>query len=211
MATESREAPIDSGGTSQPFSYVLQDWRTNGGNQFARMVLITYRIGHLLAASDMPAPAKTPLKLVHRCVNALVLKVINAGYIQPQAQIGPRLWLPNGLNGVFINKRCRIGKDVAIYQQVTLGDNFGAGDGAAPTIGDEVVIGAGAKVVGGVSIGDGAVVGANSVVSKDIPAGTVAVGIPARFMKLSKSDARIVAETGALPEGEIVESGQPVL
>jgi serine O-acetyltransferase len=86
---------------------------------------------------------------------------------------------------------------------VTLGDNFASGTGAAPTIGDGVVIGAGAKVVGGVVIGPRAVIGANTVVSKDVPADTVAVGIPARILRLSRSDAEAVAQTGAVPDPEL--------
>ena len=87
-----------------------------------------------------------------------------------------------------------------IYQQVTLGNNFANRPKEAPTIGDQVVIGAGAKVVGGVTIGERAVIGANSVVSKDVPPDSVAVGVPARILRLNDRDAAKVARTGAVPE-----------
>jgi len=168
--------------------------------------MVIFRIGHLISESDMSPVVRLPLKWTHRLVNAFVLKVVNSGYIQPLAEIGPNLRLPNGLNGVFINKRCRIGSDVVIYQQVTLGDNFGVDGGAAPTIGDEVVIGAGAKVVGGVTVGDRAVIGANSVVSKDVPADAVAIGIPARIIRMSSSEIGSRVEEGTpsrlhIPQG----------
>ncbi len=183
--------------------YVLQDWEVNRSNQFSRTVLITYRVGHLIAESSLPAAVKLPLRIMHRVLNAFVLKVVNAGYIQPFAEIGPGLRLPNSLNGVFINRHARIGANVVIYQQVTLGNNFANRPKEAPTIGDQVVIGAGAKVVGGVTIGDRAVIGANSVVSKNIPPDSVAVGVPARILKLSDRDAEHVALTGALPETRV--------
>jgi serine O-acetyltransferase len=165
---------------------VFQDWGANRENQFSRSALVTYRLGHLIAKSSLPVTVKGALRLIHRVLNAFVLKVINAGYIQPLAEIGPRLRLPNGLNGVFINRYCKIGSDVVIYQQVTLGANFEPEGREAPTVGNGVVIGAGAKVIGGVTVGDRAVIGANSLVSKDVPPDTVAIGIPARIVRLGR-------------------------
>jgi serine O-acetyltransferase len=184
-------------------SYVFQDWRANRANQFSRAVMVTYRVGHLIGDSSMAQPVKTVLSLAHKVVSAFVLKIVNAGYIQPQAEIGPGLRLPHGLNGVFINRNARIGADCVIYQQVTLGDNFATGGWEAPTLGDRVVIGAGAKVVGPVFVGDQAMVGANSVVSKDVPAGTVAVGVPARILQLSKLDAERLVSPGSVAETAI--------
>ena len=206
MAANGRGVKVGPTSKGQGFGYVFQDWGANTANQFSRAVMITYRVGHLIVNSSVTPLVRVPLIWAHRIVNAFVLKVVNAGYIQPKAQIGPRLQLPNGLNGVFINRHCVIGADVTIYQQVTLGDNFASGTGAAPTIGDGVVVGAGAKVVGGVVIGPRAVIGANSVVSKDIPADTVAVGIPARILKLGTDEAEAVIRTGALPDSELTPS-----
>jgi serine acetyltransferase len=163
--------------------YVFQDWRTNRRNQFSRSVLVTYRVGHLIAKSRLPSTVRVPLWMLHRLINAFVLKVVNGGYIQPLAEIGPGLELPNGLNGIFIAAEARVGANAIIFHQVTLGQNPPTGSAAAPTIGDDVVIYAGAKVIGGVEVGDRAVIGANSVVAKDIPADALAVGVPARVIR----------------------------
>lgn len=72
-----------------------------------------------------------------------------------------------------------IGENCHIYQQVTIGNE----KGGCPTIGNNVIIYAGAKVIGGISIGDDVVIGANSVVTKDIPSHSIVVGIPARIIK----------------------------
>lgn len=77
-----------------------------------------------------------------------------------------------------------LGRDVVLYQQVTVGvDPFAKGTYRSGRIGDRVVIGAGAKVIGDVTIGDDAVVGTNAVVVEDVPACATAVGVPARVIE----------------------------
>lgn len=88
--------------------------------------------------------------------------------------------LPHGLVGIFIHPSAKIGKNVTIYQQVTIGEN-GFGSKAA-VIGDNVVIGSGAKIIGPVNIGDNVIVGANAVVTKDISKNQVVGGIPAKIL-----------------------------
>ncbi len=99
-------------------------------------------------------------------------------HVSPAAEIGAGLRLPHA-TGIVIGIGARIGERVTIYQNVTIGTREGGGD-SYPTIGNQVVIYAGAVIVGGLKIGDGAVIGANSVVLSDVPAGAVAVGAPAR-------------------------------
>lgn len=82
-------------------------------------------------------------------------------------------------NGIVIHPKAIIGPNCLIFQQVTIGS---CGDTKVPTIGGHVDIGAGAKVLGGITIGNHAVIGANAVVLIDVPEGRTAVGIPARII-----------------------------
>lgn len=100
--------------------------------------------------------------------------------IHPAATIGRRLFIDHGI-GVVIGATAIVGDDVTIYQQVTLGGVSLSSGKRHPTIGNGVVIGAGARVLGDIHMGDSAKVGANSVVVKPVPAGCTAVGIPARI------------------------------
>lgn len=91
--------------------------------------------------------------------------------------IGGGLLIPHP-NGIVIHPGASIGPNCLIFQQVTVG----TGKGGVPKIGGHVDIGAGARILGGVTIGDHARIGANAVVLTDVPAGAVAVGIPARIL-----------------------------
>ncbi len=99
--------------------------------------------------------------------------------IHPGARIGRRLVIDHGL-GIVIGETAELGDDILIYQQVTLGGTSLVGGKRHPTIGNGVILGAGAKVLGPIVLGDGARVGANAVVISDVPAGATVVGIPAR-------------------------------
>lgn len=94
--------------------------------------------------------------------------------ISPLADIGPGLAVMHSV-GIVIGPQVRVGRNLQIYQGVTLGDGPRPGQ---PTIGDDVVIGAGAAILGGVSIGDRVVIGANTVVTQDVPDDSVAAGSP---------------------------------
>ena len=102
--------------------------------------------------------------------------------IHPAATIGKRVFIDHGV-GVVIGETAVIGDDVVIYQQVTLGGvNLVCGK-RHPTIEDNVVIGAGSKILGDITVGKNSKVGANSVVIKDVPSDSTAIGIPARVIK----------------------------
>lgn len=102
-----------------------------------------------------------------------------------EAQIGGGLRMPHPI-GIVIGDKTRIGSRAYIMQGATLGGVAGkrAADGSSqPRLGDDVLIGAGARVLGPVTVGSGSIIGANAVVTSDIPADSVAVGIPARVIK----------------------------
>jgi serine O-acetyltransferase len=100
--------------------------------------------------------------------------------IHPGAKIGKRLFIDHGL-GVVIGETAVVGDDCTIYHDVTLGGHHGGkGQKRHPSIGNHVLIGTGAKILGNITIGDYANVGANSVVVKDVDAHTTVVGIPAK-------------------------------
>ena len=113
--------------------------------------------------------------------------------IHPGAKIGRRLFIDHGM-GVVIGETTTIGDDCIIYHGVTLGATDCDAPKRHPDVGDRVLIGAGAKILGPISIGSGAKVGANSVVLKSVPAGAPAVGIPARILiqKNEESEVRFL-------------------
>lgn len=99
--------------------------------------------------------------------------------IHPAAVVGRRLIIDHGM-GVVIGETAIIGDDVYLYHQVTLGGTSSERGKRHPTVGNNVIIGAGAKVLGDILVGDNARVGANAVVVQPVPAGVTVVGIPAR-------------------------------
>ena len=103
--------------------------------------------------------------------------------IHPGAQIGDGVFIDHGM-GVVIGETAEVGDGCTIYQGVTLGGtSLAKGAKRHPTLGRNVVVGAGAKIRGGFVVGDGAAVGSNAVVTKPVPAGATAVGIPARIIQ----------------------------
>ena len=99
--------------------------------------------------------------------------------IHPAARLGRRLVIDHGM-GVVIGETAEIGDDCYLYHQVTLGVARAAGGKRHPTVGNNVIIGAGAKVLGPIRVGDNARVGSNAVVLDNVPDNTTVVGIPAR-------------------------------
>ncbi|MCX7706193.1 MAG: serine O-acetyltransferase [bacterium] len=103
--------------------------------------------------------------------------------IHPGAKIGRRFFIDHGM-GVVIGETSEIGNDVLLYQGVVLGGTSLEKKKRHPTVRDNVVIGAGAIVLGAIEIGEGAKIGAGSVVIKDVPPGATVVGVPARVAGL---------------------------
>lgn len=108
--------------------------------------------------------------------------------IHPGARIGRRFFIDHGM-GVVIGETAEIGDDVTLYHGVTLGGTTWNKGKRHPTLEDGVVVGAGAKVLGPFTVGAGAKIGSNAVVTKAVPAGATAVGIPGRIIEQQKEAA----------------------
>ena len=121
-----------------------------------------YRIAHFLW--------QIKLKLLARIYSNWI-RAVTGVEIHPAAKIGRRLFIDHGM-GVVIGATAVIGNDVMIYHDVTLGAKSGGSGKRHPTIENNVVIGAGARIIGDITVGDGAKVSANMVVSRSVPAST---------------------------------------
>ena len=134
--------------------------------------LLSHRIAHKLAYWGVP--------FIPRFISYLT-RIITGIEIHPRAQIGNRFFIDHG-EGVVIGETAIIGDDVLIYQQVTLGGTGKEHGKRHPTIGNNVIIGAGAKILGNITIGDNVRVGAGSVVVDDVPDDSTVVGVPGRVV-----------------------------
>lgn len=130
----------------------------------------------------------------HRCYllgrfSSHIARWLTGIEIHPAAKLGRRLVIDHGM-GVVIGETAEIGDDCYLYHQVTLGVARTSGGKRHPTVGNNVIIGAGAKVLGPITIGDNARIGSNAVVLDSVPADTTMVGIPARPVdrKLPRSE-----------------------
>ena len=135
--------------------------------------MLAYRVAHKLYINEKFLPARAVSQLA---------RFLTGIEIHPGAEIGKRLMIDHG-SGVVIGETCIIGDDCTIYQGVTLGGTGKDTGKRHPTLGNNVMVGAGAKVLGPFKIGDGAKIAAGAVVLKEIPAGATAVGIPAKVVR----------------------------
>lgn len=135
--------------------------------------LIAYRFSHRLYKWNIP--------LIPRIISYLT-RIITGIEIHPAAKIGRRFFIDHG-EGVVIGETAEIGDDVLIYQQVTLGGTGKEQGKRHPTLGNNVIIGAGAKVLGNINIGNNARIGAGSVVVDDVPEFSTVVGVPGKIIK----------------------------
>lgn len=140
--------------------------------------VLLHRLAHLLW--------NIKLRLLARIVSHLN-RFLTGIEIHPAAKLGRRLFIDHGM-GVVIGETASIGDDVLIYHGVTLG-GVGGSKGAIrhPQIGNGVMIGSGAKLLGNITVGEGAQIGANAVVTRNVAANTVMVGIPARLARADET------------------------
>jgi serine O-acetyltransferase len=144
--------------------------------------LLFYRFAHWLSRKRVP--------FVPRALSQFA-RFITGIEIHPSAMIGSGLFIDHGM-GVVIGETTEIGDNVTLFQGVTLGGTGKQRGKRHPTIGNHVVVGAGAKVLGPITIGDYVKIGANSVVLQDVPDHSTVVGIPGRIVRIK--DERVADE-----------------
>lgn len=150
--------------------------------------LISHRIAHKLAYWGVP--------FLPRLISYWT-RIFTGIEIHPKARIGSRFFIDHG-EGVVIGETTIIGDDVLIYQQVTLGGTGNEHGKRHPTIGNNVIIGAGAKVLGNITIGDNTRIGAGSVVVDDVPEHCTVVGVPGRIVQQ-----KVITQDGILMHNRI--------
>jgi serine O-acetyltransferase len=134
--------------------------------------VLLYRISHFFHKLGMP--------FIPRYISGIA-RELTAIEIHPGAEIGSEFFIDHGA-GVVIGETAIIGDNVTIYAGVVLGGTSLKQEKRHPTIGNNVVIGTGAKVLGPITVGDNVRIGANSVVINDVPAGSIVVGVPGRIV-----------------------------
>lgn len=135
--------------------------------------IVMHRFAHLLYLVNVP--------FIPRFISEM-MRFFTGIEIHPGAKIGKGLFIDHG-NGVVIGETAVIGDDCLLYQGVTLGGTGKEKGKRHPTIGNNVVIGGGAKILGNITIGDNSYVGANAVVINDVPANSTIVGVPGRITR----------------------------
>lgn len=159
--------------------------------------ILVHRLAHKLYELNVP--------LLPRLLSQ-ISRFFTGIEIHPGARIGRRFFIDHGM-GVVIGETTEIGDDVLLYQGVTLGGTGKEKGKRHPTIGDGVVVGTGAKILGNIRIGDHVKVGAGSVVVRPVPDDATVVGVPGRIVRSRGEAVDDVLEHGKLPdpEGQAIE------
>lgn len=162
-------------------AYIDSIVRRDPAAQSTVEIVVSYPGVHaVLAHRFAHALWRLRLRLLARLVSQLA-RWLTGIEIHPGARIGKRLFIDHGM-GVVIGETAEIGDDCTLYHGVTLGGTTWQRKKRHPTLGNNVVVGAGAKVLGPITIGNDARIGSNSVVVKDVPPGATVVGIPGRVI-----------------------------
>ncbi|HKO31986.1 MAG TPA: serine O-acetyltransferase [Nitrospiraceae bacterium] len=135
--------------------------------------VLAYRVSHWLKTHRVP--------FLPRFISQAA-RILTGIEIHPSATIGSGFFIDHGM-GVVIGETAEIGNYVTLFQGVTLGGTGKERGKRHPTLGSHVVVGAGAKILGGITVGDNVKIGANSVVLKNVSANSTVIGVPARVIK----------------------------
>jgi serine O-acetyltransferase len=146
--------------------------------------LLAHRVAHAMLEARVPLAPRTI---------AYLSRAVTGVEIHPAAKIGDAFFIDHG-SGVVVGETAEIGDRVTLYQGVTLGGTGFQRGKRHPTVGDDVTLGAGAKLLGPIAVGDGAKVGANTVVVEDVPPGATVVGNPGHQVRVN---GKRVGEPGA--------------
>lgn len=152
--------------------------------------LIGYRLSHRLHEWGVP--------FMPRVISQLA-RLFTGVEIHPGAKIGRGFFIDHGM-GVVVGETAEVGDNVTLFQGVTLGGTGKERGKRHPTLGNHVVVGAGAKILGGIRIGDNVKIGSNSVVLKSVPANSTVIGVPGRIIK---------ADGARLPEATMDHTNMP--
>jgi serine O-acetyltransferase len=153
---------------------IRADFAVNTPRMFDRLTIVAFRLEQARARREVPALLAVPIKALY----VAWVEVVIGAELPGLVECGPGLRLPHAGRGVILHPAARIGAGVTLYHRVTVGMSKSAE--SVPVIKDGAYVGTGASVIGKVTIGAGAKVGAGAVVTRDVPAGATATGVPAR-------------------------------
>jgi serine acetyltransferase len=153
---------------------VVEDFQVNRNNGIlCVLMLILYRVGSSI--QQVHVNRKPPIRWILRILLSLIeipknlLCLLFGCFLPFSAKIGRRVEFRHSFYGIFISQSAILGDNIILFQQVTIGSNFDTSDKAgAPSIGNAVLIGAGAKIIGDIVVGERARIGANATVTKDV-------------------------------------------
>ena len=154
--------------------------------------LLIHRLNHWLWKRGLRWPAR---------LLGYAGRVLTGIEIHPGAVIGRRFFVDHG-TGVVVGETAEIGDDVTLYQGVTLGGRTLDAGKRHPTIGDGVIVGAGAKILGPFTVGEGARIGSNAVVLDEVPPGATVVGVPGRVVRCRDANVRCLELVTAAPRAD---------
>lgn len=162
------------------FANIREDFITHGRSfkNRALWAMVTYRFGRWAVARRNPAARWIAGKLYGGLY--LLTEITTGVHIPCGVTLGRRFHIVHADGSISIHPGVVIGDNVGVMHNVTIGTNMSE---EVPVIGNDVFIGVGASILGGVTVGNGARIAANSLVISDVPAGAVAMGVPARILK----------------------------